>query len=160
MKKEINPGWWTEIDPQFDFERAGELKETKQLLQETDNLQIPEEDEFYANLHDKIMAAVDSTTIAPVRGSIWQKKGRLNKRTVAAVVAAIFLFAGRQTSHQAGEENLNGSLSDAVSRTANIESTVLVYQHKDDFLVDLAKENLDHLTVSQLKKLIKTEMLN
>jgi hypothetical protein len=160
MKKDSNPGWWTEIDPQFDFEKVGQLKETKQLLQETDHLQIPEDAEFYANLHDKIMAAVETKTISADRGLIWHRKRRLGKKTVAAVLALVFLLSGRFTSQQADEETLNGSLADAVNRTAKIEETVLVYQHKDDFLVDLAKENLDHLTVSQLKKLISSEMLN
>lgn len=159
MKDNMKPEWWKEIDPHFDFEQLPELKETKQLLKTQDTLEIPEDEDFFDQMHDQIMSGIENRTIQMDRGSIWQRHRRLMKRTVAAILALTVIILGRQTHDHQHQDQTTVVLSDALQRS-DVEDSILVYQHKNEFFVDLASENLDHLSVSQLKELMQTEMLN
>jgi len=159
MKDKKNPNWWMEIDPQYEFEKLPEFKETKQLLKTQDKIEVPEDDEFFDHLHDKIMNGIEGRSTKSDRGAIWHRHRRLVKRTVAAFLALAVIVLGRQTHDQQHQDQATVVLSDALQRS-DVEDSVLVYQHKSEFFVDLINENLDHLSIGQLNELMSTEMQN
>lgn len=159
MKDKKNPDWWKEIDPQFEFENLPEFKETKQLLKTQDVIELPEDEEFFERMHAKIMANVETSSIQIDRGSIWTRKRSLIKRSASAFLAISLIALGRMTHVQKQQDSTLTILSDAVSRSS-LEDSILVHQHKNEFFLDLANENLDHLTVSQMKELMQSQMQN
>ena len=50
-----------------DAKRLASIERTRQLLKSSDDVAMPESGEFYQNLHDKIMAAVDAEELPKAR---------------------------------------------------------------------------------------------
>lgn len=159
MKDQRNPDWWTEIDPQFEFEKTPAMQEVQMLLKVGGEIELPEDELFFDQMHDRIMKGIEGKTIHADRGSIWQRKRHLAKRTVAAFLAMLVVMMGRQTTKSSLHDPSTVVLKDALNRT-EIENSILVSEHKNEFFVDLMSENLDHLSVSQLKRLISAEAQN
>jgi len=155
-----NESWWMEIDQQSDLESLQVYKEAKDLLIKNDDLKVPDdEDDFFNRLHDKIMAGVEMTTPKKDDRTIWQKHRRILRCVSAAAMAFAVLLVGMETQQvKLTQDSTDQVLSDAVSRSPDLQSTVLVYENKDDFFVDLAQESLDHLSVDRLQGLMGSEI--
>ena len=150
--------WWMEIDHQSDVETLEGSKEAKELLLECDDVELPEDDEFFNNLHNKIMAGVEVTKLKKDTRTFRQKHKKLVKGISAAILTAAVLLVGLDTQQvKVTQDGTDVVLSDVISRSPDIAETVLVYQNKDDFFVDLAQESLDHLSVDHLQGLMGSQ---
>lgn len=150
--------WWLEIDHRADLDQLEGYREVKALLQEHDeNAGRPqnEEDEFFARLHDKIMAGVEKTTIKPDQRSLWDRYHRQIKGWVSAAALLTLLCTGVDISVPPLSANQTDLvLEDALAHSPGLDNSILVYQSKDDFFVDLATESLNHLSVDRLQGLV------
>ncbi len=151
--------WWMEIDHQSDVENLEGSKEAKDLLLEFDDVEVPEDDEFFNRLHSKIMIGVEMTAQKKDGRTFWQKNQKIARGfTAAAIVLSVLLVSLETQQIHLASDATDQVLSDAVSRSPDIQETVLVYENKDDFFVDLAQESLDHLSVDRLQGLIGSQV--
>ena len=150
--------WWKEISWSADVESLPGFAETKEILQETEEivaLDIPSAD-FFNRMHDKIMAGVAQTAIQPPAQKVWRRYHRWLKGSVASLALVTVLVTSielQNSSTRSSHEDL--SLNDAVSQSLEVEDSILVYQSKDDFLVDLASENFDDQSQGRLQGLVE-----
>ena len=150
--------WWMEIDRQSDIDTLESLKETKELLVECDQSEVPEDDDFFDRLHDKIMAGVEKTEVQKDSRPLWVKQKKVFRAVASVAMIISVLLVGLDTQQvPMTSDGTDQVLSDAVSRSPDIEQTILVYQNKDDFFVDLAQESLDHLSVDHLQGLVRSD---
>ena len=157
--KDTKDNWWQEIDHQSDIDALESSKKTKELLLNNDTLDVPEEDEFFDLLHSKFMDGVEATSLKKDRRTFWQKNKKFVRGMSAAAMITAVLLVGLDTKQvPVNEDRTDIVLSDAVSRSPDIQSTVLVYENKDDFFVDLAQEKLDHLSVDRLQGLMGSQV--
>jgi hypothetical protein len=155
-----NQEWWKEISWSADLENLPGFAETKELLLETESaeMEIPG-DLFFDQLHDKIMAQVDQTSIKPPAAKLWRRYQRWLKTSVASAALVAVLLTGLEAKNfSLLDSDHDISLSDAVAHSPEIEDSVLVYQAKDDFLVDLAQENFDDLSQDKLQGLVEAAL--
>lgn len=164
MDPKKNQNWWMEMDSQFEIENLEDFKETKQLLQKFDSLEsmeLPADEDYFEKLHDSIMNQIEQKEIKNDWRVLWHRHGSMIKKCSAAMVVMVMVLLGRETHHsQNVVDSASAVLADAVERNPHIESTVLVYQHQDDFFVDLARESLDHLSVDQMQGLMGSDAKN
>ena len=157
--KDQKPQWWMEMDHQADLENLKGFRETKELLQEHDEIaaRLPDDDDaFFSQMHDRIMAGVEKTSVQKDSRTFWQRYQRLTRGSVAAVALLALTFAGVETQqNKVIPDQTELVLQDVVQQSPDVESTILVYQSKDDFLVDLAQESLNHLSVDRLQGLVR-----
>jgi hypothetical protein len=157
MSDDTKTNWWMEMDRQSDIDSLAGFKEAKQLLKESDKVSVPDDDEFFDRLHNKIMAGVEKTSVQKDTRPFWQRHRRaLRNMTAAAMLGAVLLASLNTQQVHVSPDGTDIVLSDAVSRSPDIHETILVYQNQDDFFVDLAQESLDHLSVDNLQNLIGT----
>lgn len=158
MSDKRNGNWWMEIDRQSDVDTLEGSKEAKELLLEFDQLEVPDDDAFFEKLHGKIMAGVEMTSPKKDTRTFLQKNKKVVRGISAAAMLMAILLVGLDTQQvRVTVDGTDQVLSDAVSRS-DIEETVLVYQNKDDFFVDLAQESLDHLSVDRLHGLMGSQL--
>lgn len=139
--------WWMEVDHQTDIDKLEGFKETKELLQDADEVSLPGDD-FFDNLHDKIMSQVAVVEIKKDQRSFFERYRRVAIGfSAAAMLLGVMTFGVQTQKVNMSRGSTDLVLSDAVDKSPEIEETVLVYQNKDDFFVDLAQENPDHLAV-------------
>jgi hypothetical protein len=145
--KDSKENWWMEVDHQTDIEKLEGFKETKELLQDSDDVTLPGDD-FFDNLHDKIMSQVAVVEIKKDQRSFFERYKRVGIGfSAAAMVIGVMMFGLQTQKVNMVASNTDLVLTDAVNNSPDIEQTILVYQNKDDFFVDLAQENPDHLSV-------------
>ena len=152
-----NDQWWMEMDHQSDLENLQGYRETKELLQEHDEIisKLPEDD-FFEQMHERIMAGVEKTSVQNDSRPFWHRYQRLIRGSVAAVALMALTLAGIETRQsQVTTDQTEIVLQDVVEQSPDLDSTILVYQSKDDFLVDLAQESLNHLSVDHLQGLVR-----
>lgn len=139
--------WWMEVDHHSDIEKLEGFKETKELLQDSDDVILPEDD-FFDNLHSKIMSQVAVAEIKKDQRSFFERYRRVGIGfSAAALLVGVMTFGVQTQKVNVSSSSADLVLSDAVDKSPEIEETILVYQNKDDFFVDLAQENPDHLAV-------------
>lgn len=155
--------WWMQIDPKTDIESMDGILETKELLESNDELPASfafDDEAFFDRLHDKIMAEVESDAVQIGRKPFWLRYSRMMRGSVAAVALMALVLAGVET--QQNRPNVDSSeivLNDVVEHAPDVDNTILVYQSKDDFFVDLARESFNHLSEDNLAGLVHTESL-
>jgi hypothetical protein len=148
--------WWMEIDPQTEFENVPAVRETKEKIKELDQFEMKMDDQFFENLHNKIMAQVENTKVS--KKPRWTKLRKLTKTTsISLSILALVVVA---TSHTQSNSGL--SVSDPVSNQAiqnmdDLTNSLLIAQTSSDFFVDVAQENMNHLDIQQLEKLMGKE---
>jgi len=161
MKSEPNPNWWMNIDPQFVSEDLEGVPEMLNMIKGNDQVELPEDENFYNQMHDKIMSGIENRTIHSDRGTVWSRNSGLVKKAFATAVALVLVLLGKETTKNSSHiDSADINLSDAVHRSDSIERTILVYQHKDDFLVDLAQKNLDHFLVINMQETFGPEKID
>jgi hypothetical protein len=150
--------WWMEMDHQADLENLQGYRETKELLQEHDEIamRLPENDDFFEQMHNRIMAGVEKTSVQKDSKPWRLRYQRWIRGSVAAVALLALTLAGVETQQsKIGPDQTEIVLQDVVDQSPDIDSTIMVYQSKDDFFVDLAQESLNHLTVDHLQGLVR-----
>ncbi|MCE3010101.1 MAG: hypothetical protein LW875_05770 [Proteobacteria bacterium] len=152
MKRELAENWQAQ-------QELNDLKETKESLENFSG-ELPElSEDFFEQMHEKIMAQVEQKEILPVpQPTVLSKIKR--PVTAASAFLAIFLAVVVQTpltsensthlaQKQAFEEMVILAMQDPQS-LAQLTS----YQGASDFFVDAASENFDDLSIHQFQKVM------
>jgi len=106
--------WWMEIDHQSDVDTLEGSKEAKELLLECDDVELPEDDEFFNNLHNKIMAGVEVTKLKKDTRTFRQKHKKTSERYFGGYFDRRSTFGG--TRYPAGESDTRRNRCRSVRR--------------------------------------------
>lgn len=154
----------------MDFmDQKGRLDKVRQGLKNRDELELPMSDEFFERLHDKIMAEVEKTEIAPVT-PLTASRDMLRKHWrgwlyPAGGVTSLFLLLllALPQAHKMSEVMQRaGLVSDGAERIASrvfmtpdeLTQTFISSQSDSDFLMDVAGESFENLTIAQFNKIM------
>ncbi|KYG67318.1 hypothetical protein AZI86_09990 [Bdellovibrio bacteriovorus] len=154
----------------MDFlDQKGRLDKVRQGLKDADDLELPMSEEFFDRLHDKIMAEVEKTEIAPATPLIASRNLlRRHWRSwlyPAGGVTSLFLlliFAMPQVSKITEGMQRAGLVSDGQERIAaraittpeELVQTFISSQSDSDFLIDVASESFENLSIAQFNKIM------
>lgn len=170
--------WWldyieNELDPStraemksilrhsaVDQDLVKSLSDTKYLIKEHAD-KIPElSDDFFDQMHDKIMAQVEKTEIKKSsRYRLRPVHKRLVKTASAGLVLAAAAFTGvRYLAHQEVESkwDISQQMAQHAFDDPDELAHMMTFQNEHDFLVDVATLSLDHLSKEQFESLLKT----
>lgn len=158
---------WKESDA-ASKDRAQLQRALAKKVKQTGDIEIPMDADFYDRLHDKIMAAVEETDIKPV--TKLEKTQRVFKRhwrSVSQVTLAILILVGVNlvTGQFVGQiwteshtvkfvQNEKQIVSQAVASPEEFSATVLSSQNQNDFILDVASQNLEQISPAQLVSMI------
>ena len=157
-----NNEWWLEIDPKADVDGIETYFETKNLLLEADPAGAYEKDifneDYFEKLHDKIMAKVEVTEMRKDKEDPVKKWRRLCMQWAAVACAIAVVVTAQPVQQQSTMQIASDQIFLQVSANPEeLANTVLSHQSENDFLVDLAREKHDDLSVEQLNNLIAGE---
>lgn len=151
------------------IEPMDRMDKVRKGLKATDELELPMNDDFFDRLHDKIMAEVEQTEIAPApilmtprnvlrahwRGWLYPAGGMMS----------LFLFSALVLS-QVSKVNQSmqrvGLLSDGHERIVaqallspeDLSQTLISTQSESDFFMDVASESFENLSVAKFNKIM------
>lgn len=168
MKKEL------EHHPiQLDEVQAEKL--VKDRMKTMDPGKVDFSEVFMNQLHDKIMAQVEQTEIQPkvaneklpFRLRLWWQKSTANKTTALMMMALVMVMSGamvsKATSQKAGAAavsvaaaNEDALLQEALKSPEAFEDMIAGSLGQNDFLVDVASRNFDHLNLNDFDTLFGT----
>ena len=147
----------------------------RRQIKNHDDLELPMNDDFFERLHDKIMAEVDRTAIAPAPLLMKQKnmlrahwRGWLYPTGgLMAVMLIGVLLVGQSTQLNRSMQRV-GLLSDGHERIAaeallapeEISQTLISTQSEADFFMDVAQDSFEHLTVAKFNKIMGEKKTN
>lgn len=138
------------------------MKEEKlvQKLRDEDPLWLPMDEDFYNNLHNKIMSAVEETEIKPV--SKWEKtwiflerktkaQREFLKKAAKMGLASMFVFMGfvsvnapfyfyAKTVAYGLDKNKNSIIAEAKKSPLDWNDLALSYQTENDFYAEVLSE--------------------
>ncbi|WII73519.1 hypothetical protein QJS83_06495 [Bdellovibrio sp. 22V] len=145
------------------------MDKVRQGLKASDDLELPMNDDFFDRLHDKIMAEVEQTEIAPApmlmtprnllrahwRGWLYPAGG----------VMSVFVFASllltqvskvNQSMQRAGllSDGHERIVSEALLSPEDLSQTLISTQSESDFFMDVARESFENLSVSKFNKIM------
>lgn len=144
------------------------LGRMRRELRAQDNVDFELSDEFFNNLHDKIMLAVEQTEITPTP-KVWFNREKLRSHVkswlypaggiLSVALSALLISAHMETF----DENLVriGLFSDGYEVIATraalspegISQTLISSQLETDFFMDVASESFENLTVSKFNQI-------
>ncbi|MEK2644371.1 hypothetical protein [Bdellovibrio sp. BCCA] len=151
------------------IEPMDRMDKVRKGLKASDDLELPMSEDFFDRLHDKIMAEVEQTEIAPapmlmtprnVLRAHW--RGWLYP---AGGVMSLFLFSALLLS-QVSKVNQSmqrvGLLSDGHERIVaqallspeDLSQTLISTQSESDFFMDVASESFENLSVAKFNKIM------
>lgn len=151
------------------IEPMDRMDKVRKGLKASDDLELPMSEDFFDRLHDKIMAEVEQTEIAPapilmtprnVLRAHW--RGWLYP---AGGVMSLFLFSALLLS-QVSKVNQSmqrvGLLSDGHERIVaqallspeDLSKTLISTQSESDFFMDVASESFENLSVAKFNKIM------
>lgn len=151
------------------MDQKGRLDKVRQGLKEVDELDLPMNDEFFERLHDKIMAGVEKTEIAPAvprvaSRNLLRKHWRSWLYPTGGVTSLFLLIALTipQVSKITEGMQRAGLLSDgqeriairAISTPDELDQTFISSQNDSDFLMDVASESFENLSIAQFNKIM------
>lgn len=145
------------------------MDKVKKNLKGMEDLELPMNEDFFDRLHDKIMAEVEKTEIAPppmlmtprnLLRSHW--RGWLYP---AGGMMSLFVFASllmTQVSKVNQSMQRVGLLSDGHERIVaeallspeDLSQTLISSQSESDFFMDVASESFENLSVAKIKKIM------
>jgi hypothetical protein len=154
----------------MDFmDQKGRLDKVRKGLKEADNLELPMNEDFFDRLHDKIMAEVEKTDIAPAPPMI-ASRNLLRKHWrgwlyPAGGITSLFLLLALvlpQVSKVTEGMQRAGLASDGQDRIASralltpeeLAQTFISSQSDSDFLMDVASESFENLSIAQFNKIM------
>jgi hypothetical protein len=154
----------------MDFmDQKGRLDKVRQGLKNADDLELPMSEDFFDRLHDKIMAEVEKTEIAPAQPMIASRNLlRRHWRSwlyPAGGVTSLFvllLIALPQVSKITDGMQRAGLASDgreviaarAIMAPSELSQTFISSQSDSDFLIDVANESFENLSIAQFNKIM------
>lgn len=123
---------------------------------------LPTEEDYFENMHDKIMAQVDETKIQPMPVSSF------NKRSINYALAAVFVCVfsvtailnsikpgNVQNDKQVAQLNFKQMLATAqVEDLSGVQDTVISHESEMDFMMNADLEALNNLTDEELESLM------
>lgn len=151
------------------IEPMDRMDKVRKGLKAADELELPMNEDFFDRLHDKIMAEVEQTEIAPapilmtprnVLRAHW--RGWLYP---AGGIMSLFLFSSLLLS-QVSKVNQSmqrvGLLSDGHERIVaqallspeDLSQTLISTQSESDFFMDVASESFENLSVAKFNKIM------
>lgn len=156
----------------MDFmDQKGRLDKVRQGLKSADEIELdlPMNEDFFDRLHDKIMAEVEKTEIAPVT-PLTASRDMLRKHwrgwlyPAGGVTSLFLLLAIAMSQVQNTTEIMQraGLVSDGAERIASrvlmapdeLTQTFISSQSDSDFLMDVASESFENLTIAQFNKIM------
>ncbi|WP_374001332.1 hypothetical protein [Bdellovibrio bacteriovorus] len=151
------------------IEPMDRMDKMRKGLKATDELELPMNEDFFDRLHDKIMAEVEQTEIAPApllmkprnvlrahwRGWLYPAGGMMS----------LFLFSALllgQVSKVNQSMQRVGLLSDGHERIVaqallspeDLSQTLISTQSESDFFMDVARESFENLSVDKFNKIM------
>ncbi|WP_413613148.1 hypothetical protein [Bdellovibrio sp. HCB-110] len=151
------------------IEPMDRMDKVRKGLKATDELELPMNEDFFDRLHDKIMAEVEQTEIAPApllmkprnvlrahwRGWLYPAGGMMS----------LFLFSALllgQVSKVNQSMQRVGLLSDGHERIVaqallspeDLSQTLISTQSESDFFMDVASESFENLSVAKFNKIM------
>ncbi len=156
-------------------DRARRLDKMRKGLKASDNTELPMNDDFFESLHDKIMAEVEKTEIAP--GPILMTPRRLLRShwrgwlyPAGGIVSVAFFAMLLMSPVSKVNQSLQraGLFSDGADRIAaealrspeDLSQTLISLQNESDFFMDVARESFENLSVDKLNKIMGDERPN
>lgn len=149
--------------------RSPNMEKMRKRLKAEDDMELPMNDEFFDRLHDKIMAEVDKTELAPPpvfmssrnklrdhwRGWLYPTGGLMSLALMASLLVS-------QVSEVNRSMQRAGLASDGQARIAaeviltpeNLSQTLISTQSEADFLMDVAQESFENLSVANFNKIM------
>lgn len=136
------------------------LSDTKSLIKEHAEEAPSSSDDFFNQMHDKIMAKIEQTEMkkAP-RYRLRPAQKRLAKTVSAGLALAIAAFSLiHYLAHQEtnGQWDISQQMVHHAYENPDELGQMMAFQNEHDFLVDVATLSLDHLSKEQFESLIKT----
>lgn len=143
------------------------MDKTRRRMKAADRQDIPVGGDFFDRLHDKIMAEVEKTEMAPPPMMMKQKnylrahwRGWLYSSGSLAALAFVAGILSSQVSQVNETMQRVGLLSDGHERIVaeamlspeSFSQTLINSQTEADFFVDVANESFENLTVAKLNK--------
>lgn len=129
-------------------------------LKAEDAVELPMDEQFFDNLHNKIMLSVAKTEIKPVKK--WEKtwiflekttlnpRAKLKKAVKLAITATSITFgagilnysldAGMQTADAKSNQNKSSIISEAKKNPIGWSELVINYQNENDFYADVLSQ--------------------
>lgn len=142
--------------------RTERLDKVRKGLRASDDLELPMSDDFFDKLHDKIMAEVEKTDIAPI--PLFRTRWREWANPVGGVLSLFLLtfIALNQTDkfnqsmERAGlaSDGRERIVSEALLSPDDLSQTLITTQNESDFFIDVAGESFENLTVSKINQIM------
>lgn len=154
------------MDPRNRTER---LDKVRKGLKASDDMELPMSEDFFDKLHDKIMAEVEKTDIAPAPllmrpRSVFRSRWREWANPVGGVLSLFLLtfIALNQTDkfnqsmERAGlaSDGRERIVSEAILSPEDLSQTLITTQNESDFFIDVAGESFENLTVSKINQIM------
>jgi hypothetical protein len=139
----------------------------KDNLQGNDLVELPEADDYYLDLHDKIMAKVEATEIESVAPS-WRRnfkdpsfykkwmRGAMGASLMTLATLGFMQILTLQTGALQKERVVqeDTSIRSELSRTQLIAQAIYQNQSEEDMIVDMARERMDTLSQEQISEIL------
>lgn len=141
----------------------------RKILKDDNEIELPMGEEFFDRLHDKIMAEIEKTEVEPApRLRASRNLLRRHWRSwlyPASGVTSLFLllvFAMPQVTKITNGMKRAGLASDGQERIAaralaspeELGQTFISSQSDSDFLIDVASESFENLSIAQFNKIM------
>jgi len=145
------------------------LEKVRKNLRAADDLELPMSEDFFERLHDKIMAGVEQTEMAPPpmlmtprnllrahwRGWLYPAGG----------VMSLFVFSSlllsqvskvNQSMQRAGllSDGHERIVAEALLSPEDLSRTLISTQSESDFFMDVARESFENLSVAKFNKIM------
>ncbi|MBV2167703.1 MAG: hypothetical protein KUL82_03250 [Bdellovibrio sp.] len=145
------------------------MDKVRKGLKAADDLELPMNDDFFDRLHDKIMAEVDKTEVAPPpmlvtprnllrahwRGWLYPAGGVTSLFVLAFLlmpqVSKVNQSMQRVGLFSDGHERI---VAEALLSPEDLSQTLISTQSESDFFMDVARESFENLSVSKFNKIM------
>ncbi len=156
----------------MDFmDQKGRLDKVRQGLKNADEIEyeLPMSEDFFDKLHDKIMAEVEKTDIEPAPPMVASRnmlrkhwRGWLYPAGGVTSLFLLLLLAMPKVSKITEGMQRAGLVSDGQTRIAaralmtpeELAQTFISSQSDSDFLMDVASESFENLSIAQFNKIM------
>ncbi|MGZ6409050.1 MAG: hypothetical protein ACXWQ7_01505 [Bdellovibrio sp.] len=149
------------MDKMDRLEQKNSLDKVRKGLKAADDLELPMNDDFFDRLHDKIMAEVEKTEIAPApvlmtprnllrshwRGWLYPISG-----VTSVIVFASLLLTQvskvNQTMQRVGllSDGHERIIAEALLAPEDLSQTLISSENESDFFMDVARESFENLS--------------
>ena len=143
------------------------MDKTRRRMKAADRQDIPMGDDFFDRMHDRIMAEVEKTEMAPPsvlmkpknylrdhwRGWLYSS-GSLAALAFVAGILSSQVSQVNETMQRVGlfSDGHDRIVAEAIAAPESFSQTLISSQTEADFFVDVANESFENLTVAKLNK--------